>query len=117
MGRVSNLKPRVQASSRSRTSVGSAGLLRFADPGRGSRHERGYGWVWEQAVRRIRARDCDVCQACVRRDDGHLGSYAAVDHRIPKAQGGSDDDGNLEVICGPCHAEKTARESRRGRGG
>ena len=116
MGRLTTAKPRVQASSASRTSVGSAGLLRFSDPGRGSRHERGYGWAWEQAVKRIRARDCDVCQACVRRDDGHIGTYAAVDHRVPKAQGGTDDDANLEVICKPCHDEKTAGEARRGKG-
>lgn len=117
MGRLSNLKPRVQTASASRVGQDSAGLLRFSDPGRGNRHERGYGWAWEQAVKRIRNRDCDVCQQCLRRDDGHVGTYAAVDHRIPKAQGGTDDDSNLEVICRPCHEAKTAGESRAGRGG
>ncbi len=68
-------------------------------------------------MKRIRARDCDLCQACVRRDDGHIGTYSAVDHRIPKSQGGTDDDANLEVICKPCHQVKTAAEGRRGRGG
>lgn len=115
MGRLTSLKPRVQPVSASR--VGSPGLLRFGDSRRGSRHERGYGWAWEQAVKRIRARDCDLCQACLRRDDGHVGTYAAVDHRISKGEGGSDDDANLEVICAPCHTEKTAAEARRGRGG
>jgi 5-methylcytosine-specific restriction protein A len=117
MGRLTTLKPRVGVTSAARVGPAATSVTRFGDRNRGSRHERGYGWAWEQAVKRIRARDCDICQACVRRNDGHVGTYAAVDHRIPKAEGGTDDDGNLEVICAPCHAEKTAAEARRGRGG
>lgn len=115
MGRLTTLKPRVQVATQARAGAKPAGLFRFADDRRGTRHERGYGWAWEQAVKRIRARDCDICQACVRRNDGHVGTYAAVDHRIPKAEGGTDDESNLEVICKRCHAEKTAAESKRGR--
>ncbi|MBF4406127.1 HNH endonuclease, partial [Vibrio anguillarum] len=36
-----------------------------------------------------------------------------VDHIINKANGGTDDDANLQSICSPCHKEKTAKESRR----
>jgi HNH endonuclease. len=38
-----------------------------------------------------------------------------VDHIIPKSQGGTDDDGNLQSLCAACHRAKTAREGR-GRG-
>ncbi len=81
-----------------------------------SRHARGYGWAWEQAVKRIRARDCDLCQQCVREGGDHVGTYSAVDHIVPKAEGGGDDDLNLEVICKEHHDAKTAAESRRARG-
>lgn len=83
---------------------------------RGSRHERGYGAAWERAVKRIRARDRDVCQECLRSGALPVGSYSAVDHKVPKFEGGSDDDSNLEVICKPHHDAKTARESARARG-
>lgn len=76
---------------------------------------RGYGYAWQQAVKRIRARDCDLCQQCVR-EGGPIGTYAAVDHKVPKFEGGSDDDSNLEVICETHHTAKTAEESRRARG-
>jgi 5-methylcytosine-specific restriction endonuclease McrA len=33
-----------------------------------------------------------------------------VDHRLPKSQGGTDDDANLQSICSPCHKTKTATE-------
>ncbi|MDM7498745.1 HNH endonuclease, partial [Escherichia coli] len=33
-----------------------------------------------------------------------------VDHIIPKAHGGTDDDSNLESLCLECHRAKTARE-------
>lgn len=35
-----------------------------------------------------------------------------VDHRIPREQGGSDDDHNLQLLCNDCHAEKTRREAQ-----
>ncbi len=90
--------------------------MRFSDPNRGSRHERGYGTEWDHTVKRIRARDHDLCQRCIRRDDGHIGLYSAVDHITQKSQGGSDNDSNLEVICKPCHTAKTQAESMGGGG-
>jgi 5-methylcytosine-specific restriction endonuclease McrA len=39
-----------------------------------------------------------------------------VDHIRPKEEGGTDDDENLQAICGPCHTAKTGREAARGRG-
>ncbi|MFB9085519.1 HNH endonuclease [Erwinia tracheiphila] len=37
---------------------------------------------------------------------------AEVDHIIPKYQGGTNDDSNLEGICKACHRAKTPRERR-----
>ncbi|WP_139157546.1 HNH endonuclease, partial [Enterobacter hormaechei] len=37
----------------------------------------------------------------------------SVDHIIPKAHGGTDDDSNLESLCWPCHRKKTATERTR----
>jgi 5-methylcytosine-specific restriction protein A len=37
----------------------------------------------------------------------------AVDHIIAKADGGTDDDENLQPICDECHRMKTAREDSR----
>jgi 5-methylcytosine-specific restriction protein A len=41
------------------------------------------------------------------------------DHIVPRDQGGSDDWSNLQSLCKPCHAAKTAAEQgkRPGRGG
>lgn len=63
---------------------------------------------WPTIVKRIRRRDGDRCQ--VRLADGSqcTRSYGAVDHIR------NDDDHrdeNLRVICDPCHARKTAKES------
>lgn len=78
---------------------------------RTSRHERGYGTAWDKLRKRILARDLHLCQRCKRAKRIKAGNQ--VDHIKPKAKGGTDDEGNLEVICGECHAEKTAAESGR----
>lgn len=80
-----------------------------------SRHERGYGWAWEKLRKVVLARDCGLCQPCS--SAGRLTPGKIVDHIIPKAEGGTDDLENLQVICKPCHVRKTATESARGGGG
>lgn len=74
------------------------------DSVRGNRHERGYGVAWDRLRVRILERDAGLCQQC-----GHPGNE--VDHKLPKAMGGTDDEENLQVLCNPCHSAKTARES------
>ncbi len=86
----------------------------FADPRRGSRHDRGYGYKWDKQRERILERDNGLCQVCLKR--GVLTAAKQVDHVVPKAEGGSDLDENLQSICDNCHKAKTASESRRGRG-
>ncbi|WP_221899405.1 HNH endonuclease [Xanthomonas sp. GW] len=37
-----------------------------------------------------------------------------VDHILNVAEGGTDDDANLQAICTDCHGAKTQAEARRG---
>lgn len=87
---------------------------KFADERRGSRHERGYGSEWDKTRKRILTRDKGLCQPCLMQ--GKVTPAKQVDHRIPKAEGGTDADDNLQAICVACHQAKTSEEARRGRG-
>ena len=87
----------------------------------GNRHDRGYGTAWTKLRLRILKRDMYLCQQCQR--DGRVTPLAvvpydhAVDHIVPKAQGGTDDPSNLESLCQePCHREKSEREAKQGQG-
>ena len=89
----------------------------FADSKRGNRHERGYGNDWSKARVRILQRDAGLCQICLSKG---IVNYCAgkkygahVDHIIPKFEGGTDSDENLQTLCVPCHKQKTAAESAR----
>lgn len=90
----------------------------FADPARGSRHARGYGSDWEATRQRIFARDNGLCQECLRAGVvtpvGDKPYSAWCDHVVPKAEGGSDGDDNLQTLCRPCHQAKTNAEKARG---
>jgi 5-methylcytosine-specific restriction protein A len=56
------------------------------------------------------ARDSFCCQRCKRA--GQLTQATEVDHIIPVAAGGTDDDGNLEAICHDCHILKGAEDAK-----
>jgi len=73
-----------------------------------SRHQRGYGSKWDVIRARILKRDRHICQECLR--NGKPVPASTVDHIIPKARGGTDEDSNLQALCWPCHKVKTARE-------
>jgi len=75
---------------------------------------RGYGWAWQQARERVLLRDCGLCVLC--REQGRVTQAQAVDHIVPKFEGGGDDERNLQSICDDCHTAKTAAESMRARG-
>lgn len=87
----------------------------FADPSRGTRQQRGYGAKWDKTRARILSRDNGLCQPCLKA--GQVTTARQVDHVVPKAFGGSEDDTNLQAICKPCHQAKTAREATAARGG
>ena len=76
-----------------------------------SRQSRGYGARWDKLRLTILRRDMHLCQPCDRA--GRVTPGHTIDHIKPKAEGGTDEPGNLEVICTPCHAEKTAEEAAR----
>ena len=66
------------------------------------------GRVLQEARERIWLRDSGICGEC-----GKLTNPPDfdLDHRIPLDAGGSNDDGNLQVLHRePCHKAKTARE-------
>jgi 5-methylcytosine-specific restriction enzyme A len=73
---------------------------------------RGTSWVNLRAE--VFKRDGFKCVACARVLAMHHGE---VDHVTPLEQGGTNALHNLQLLCVPCHAEKTAREagSRSGR--
>jgi 5-methylcytosine-specific restriction protein A len=79
-----------------------------ARPGVVVERKRGYAGVLDR--RRIRARDCDLCQECKRQGRTTIGY--PVDHIVALADGGTDDDSNKETLCVPCHDAKSAREAR-----
>lgn len=88
---------------------------KFADQNRGSRHERGYGTAWEKLRKLILSRDKGLCQVCL--GNGRYRPAHHVDHRVPKSEGGTDDESNLQSICRDCHRTKTQAEALRARGG
>ncbi len=53
---------------------------------------------------RILQRDKYLCQNC--RRHGIATKATSVDHIIPKAHGGTDDDSNLESLCWPAIERK-----------
>lgn len=79
---------------------------------KGNRHERGYGNFWSNVIRpRILKRDNYLCVNCRAKD---LAVPAdCVDHIVPKEQGGTDDNSNLQSLCNQCHKAKTATERLR----
>ena len=66
-----------------------------------TRQERGYGRAWELARARVLRRDKGLCQRCLRANRVQVGNECH--HIEPKAQGGTDDDTNLETLCHDCH--------------
>lgn len=70
--------------------------------------ERGRAWMAKRD--RVAAAYGYKCAVC-----GRLWvSYRDhIDHKVPREQGGSNDESNLQPLCNePCHAEKTAAEAK-----
>ncbi|WP_395543262.1 HNH endonuclease [Neotabrizicola sp. sgz301269] len=81
---------------------------------KGTRHQRGYDAAWGRLRLTILARDNHLCQLCL--EAGRVTPARTVDHRVPKAQGGTDEPDNLRSICDDHHAAKTTREGHDARG-
>lgn len=84
-----------------------------------SRQSRGYGSLWDKIRKRVVERDQGMCQKCKR--DGRVTAGKEVDHITPKAeaakrgwtQAQTDAMANLELLCTPCHLEKSAKDKGR----
>lgn len=72
------------------------------------------GRKWVKTRQRIAVEQQFTCQGC---GCVWLPWCDQVDHDVPLEQGGSNDDGNLNLLCDECHKRKTADEaaSRAGR--
>lgn len=63
--------------------------------------------------KRVLQRDHGVCVLC--RAANRLTPATVADHIVPLAEGGADDESNLQSLCHACHRTKTSEEARRGR--
>lgn len=70
-----------------------------------SRHQQGYGTAWDKLRKVVLARDFHLRQHCLAKGRPTPGNH--VDHIKPKAKGGTDDLDDLQVLCRPCHDDKT----------
>lgn len=72
--------------------------------------KRGH-WLMD-ARRRLFERQplCEPCQQA-----GRLTVATIRDHKIPLAEGGTEDESNEQAICEPCHRAKSQQEAMRGR--
>ncbi len=61
---------------------------------------------WGRLRKRILIRDRYTCQQC-----GKIDVHLQVDHKKPRAQGGTDDEENLQSLCDMCHSIKTSNEN------
>jgi 5-methylcytosine-specific restriction protein A len=73
-----------------------------------SRHARGYGSAWTKLRTQIWSRDSGICQPCLRMAPPRTTIGTDVHHIRAKADHGSDDPSNLEVVCRTCHERLTA---------
>lgn len=64
---------------------------------------------------RIKVRDMFTCQGCGTVTPPR---FLQVDHKVPLAEGGTEDDSNLQSLCiagehGGCHGHKSKAETKR----
>lgn len=68
------------------------------------------GRPWRRLRERVMRRDQYLCVPC--RESGRLTPAEEVDHIIPVAKGGKDEEANLRSICVECHRKVTAQQAR-----
>jgi 5-methylcytosine-specific restriction protein A len=82
---------------------------RYVAAWEGSTHSPTNTQAWRILRKKIIQRDDGICQRC-----GTQGA-TDVDHIVPRAEGGTDSEENLQLLCKPCHASKSGREGARAR--
>ncbi len=75
-----------------------------------SKQSRGYGGTWLKRRARVLKRDNYLCQCRHCKAASRVLIATEVDHVIPKTQGGTDDDANLQSINGECHKVKNIED-------
>ena len=65
------------------------------------------GRPWRRLKAKIHLRDLYTCKHC-----GLVTMSLELDHIINVAQGGTEDESNLQSLCAPCHLKKTITESQ-----
>lgn len=73
------------------------------------------GRPWRRKRDAVMRRDKGLCQPCLK--NNRVTPASQVDHIIPKAEGGTDADSNLQAICKACHDVKTQAEAKRAQQG
>ncbi len=66
------------------------------------------GRAGQQQRRRRLERTDGLCEHCLAK--GRTALATVVNHKVPLAQGGSDEDENTENLCGPCDQVVTAEQ-------
>jgi len=97
--KLATLKPRVQAVNTNRVPMLEA---------KAGTTPRIRGRKWVETRQRIAVTQQFKCHDC---GCVWLPWRDQVDHDVPLEQGGSNDDGNLNLLCNDCHAAKTAGEA------
>jgi 5-methylcytosine-specific restriction endonuclease McrA len=72
------------------------------------------GWA---SIRRMVIREekhCFYCGAWLLNQQGYPAPSATVDHKIPRARGGTDERSNLCACCAACQQAKGSREGAEG---
>lgn len=67
------------------------------------------GRPWRRLKQSVHVRDEWTCCKC-----GRVTMDLECDHVVNKAQGGTDDMGNLQSLCRECHDQKSIQESKQG---
>lgn len=98
------------------------GILTSDKDGRCPKHPRPK-WVNATQVKRVTGRKLQalradlfrrqpLCEECERQ--GRVRCATIRDHRIPLAEGGTDDRDNEQALCDACHDAKSELERKRG---
>lgn len=80
---------------------------------RPSSSARGYDARWQRLRKMVLARD-PLCSDPFGVHGDTAVPATDVDHIVPRSQGGTDDESNLQTLCHACHSRKTVQDGRWG---
>lgn len=103
MARITTLAPRIAAAP-SRVKPRAPAVPTYGQ-GRGGR-------PWRRKREAVMKRDQYLCQHC--KKQGRITEATEMDHIVNVAEGGTDEESNLQALCTPCHDAKSQAEARRG---